>query len=78
MFAENMTVVSKSHNNHKLEESIRWIIEYNYLTNIDGSNSIIKKPGKSTLSAKCKLCSNNIFDKLVLIIYRLRDSQYAR
>ena len=39
-----------------------------YLINKNNNNGIVKKPGNSITPAKSELKSNNIFDKLMLII----------
>ncbi len=66
-----MTITNKK---NKWEQ----VIKYSYLTNKDSSNRIVKKLGKSIISIKSKLRRNNIFDKLVLTIYRLENSQHAQ
>ncbi len=48
------------------------------MTNIGSSNGTLNKPIKSATSAKGKSRKDNILDKLVLIIYGMRNSRHAQ
>lgn len=50
-------------------------MEDNHLTNISGSSGILKKPVKFITSTKGESRRNTIFNKFILIIYRIRDSK---
>lgn len=54
------------------------IIKNSYLINKSGSNKIVKKPNKFTKLIKSELKRNNIFNQLMLIIYKLENNQYTQ
>lgn len=69
-----MIALYKSNENQKCEKWVRKVIKESYLTNKSSNNRIVKKSCKFTILTKDESTRNNILDKLILTIYRWRNS----